>query len=311
MPDSTERTYVGLDIAQAQLDYALDERTCGRCPNTPAGHAALVAQLQRLPAPRVVCEASGGYERPVVAALLAARLEVCVVHPGRVRAYAYAEGLLAKTDRIDARLLGRFGRHIALRPAVAPDPALLVLRDLLDRRRDLLARRDLVAAQARTAQPTLAGYLSHEQAFLGQELAAVGQAIAQAGAAEALHAKAARLQTLQGVGPVLAATLLAYLPELGTLSDPQLAALVGVAPHARDSGESTRPRHIRGGRPAVRRVLYMAAVTAARANPVLAPFYQRLRARGKPAKVCLVAVMRKMLAVLNRLLADPDFTLAH
>lgn len=312
MPAITERAYVGLDIAKAQLDYALNETHLGHVPNTAGGHDTLIQLLRTLPGCRVICEASGGYERPVVAALLAAGLEVCVVHPVRVRAFAYAEGLLAKTDRIDARLLRRFGQHIDLRPSLAPDPGLVALRDLLERRRDLLERKAVVEAQRQTAQPTLAAWLQHEQDFLRLELPALDAAIAAAiTQVPTLCRKAVRLQELQGAGPVLAATLLAYLPELGTLPDPQICALVGVAPHPKDTGTNPKPRHIRGGRKAVRRVLYMAAVAAARSNPVLAPFYQRLLAHGKPAKVCLVAVMRKMLLVLNRLLADPNFTLAH
>lgn len=312
MPALTEHPYVGLDIAKAQLDYALDETHLGQVPNTPEGQATLIELLRSRPSPKVICEASGGYERPIAAVLLAAGIEVSVVQPRRVRALAEAEGLLAKTDRIDARLLRRFGERIAPRPSVAPDPILVALRDLLERRRDLLARKDTIESQRRTAEPTLAAWIQHEQDFLKQELPALDATIAATIAqVPELHQKAQRLQELQGAGPVLAATLLAYLPELGTLPDSKLCALVGVAPHARDTGNSSKPRHIRGGRKAVRRVLYMAAVAAARCNPILAPYYQRLLAHGKPAKVCLVAVMRKMLLVLNRLLADPNFVLAH
>jgi transposase len=116
---------------------------------------------------------------------------------------------------------------------------------------------------------------------------------------------------MKGVGPVLAATLLAYVPELGTIDSAQLSALIGVAPHPDDSGNTSKPRHVRGGRAQVRRVLYMAAIAAARYNPILAAFYQRLKARGKPTKVCLVAVMRKMLCVLNRLIENPNFALVQ
>ena len=125
-----------------------------------------------------------------------------------------------------------------------------------------------------------------------------------------LHNKSERLQQLKGVGPILASTLLAYVPELGKIESSQLSALIGVAPHPKDSGKIRAPRHVRGGRPQVRHVLYMAAVCASRANPILAAFYQRLRANGKPPMVCLIAVMRKMVCLMNRLIQNPDFVLA-
>lgn len=312
MPVTAEPHYVGLDIAKAQLDYALNETEVHQVPHTPEGLAALIARLRQLPHPRVICEATGGYERPVVAALLAAGLEVCVVQPGRARAFAHAEGLLAKTDRIDARMLRRYGQSVKLRLAVPTDPAAATLRDLLDRRRDLLERLGAIESQLQTARATLAHWLKREQRFLQKERQALDQQIThQIDQDPTLKSKAERLRQMQGVGPILAATLLAYVPELGNLPDPTIAALVGVAPHPRDSGHAVLPRHIRGGRAAVRHVLYMAAVAATRCNPVLAAFYQRLRAKGKPAMVCLVAVMRKMLTALNRLLAKPDFVLAR
>jgi transposase len=305
-------TYVGLDVSKDRLDYTLDGLHVAQVPNTPAGHARLVTQLRRRPGVRVVCEASGGYERAVVAHLLTAGLEVCVVQPGRVRAFAHAEGLLAKTDRIDAGLLRRYGEKMQPRLAVPTDPAAMVLRELLEHRRQLS---DLLVATGNRlglAGATLRPRLERQQAFLREELAAVDQLIEQHIAGDDdLRGKAARLRELQGVGPVLAATLLAYVPELGQIDAAQLAALVGVAPFARDSGSSQRARHVRGGRGVVRHVLYMAAVAATRCNPILSAFYARLRATGKPATVCLVAVMRKMLGVLNRLIAEPHFVLVR
>jgi transposase len=311
MTAQKEPHYVGLDIAKAQLDYAVTDTVAGRIANDPPGHASLIALLQKLARPRVVCEASGGYERPVVAALLAAGLEVCVVQPGRVRAFAHAEGTLAKTDRIDAQLLRRFGQSVPPRLAVPADPASALLRDLRDRRRNLIGRLVEVENQLATARPALRRWLEREQRFLTRERTAIEAAITRHLAEEpTLRQKSARLQQLKGVGPILAATLLGHVPELGTLPDATVSSLVGLAPHARDSGNTRMPRHIRGGRGPVRHVLYMAAVSAIRSNPILREFYQRLRARGKPARVGLVAVMRKMLTVLNRLLADPNFCLA-
>jgi transposase len=307
-----EVTYVGLDVSKDRLDYTRDGPSVAHVPNTPAGHARLLKQLRRVSAARVVCEASGGYERAVVAHLLTAGVEVCVVQPGRVRAFAPAEGLLAKTDRIDAQLLRRYGEKMQPRLAVPTAPAAVVLRELLEHRRQLSDQ--LVATNNRLglAGATLRPRLERQQTFLQEELTAVDQLIEQHIARDDdLRGKAARLRELQGVGPVLAATLLAYVPELGQIDSAQLSALVGVAPFARDSGQNQRARHVRGGRGVVRHVLYMAAVAAIRYNTILAAFYARLRATGKPAAVCLVAVMRKMLGVLNRLIADPHFVLVR
>jgi transposase len=305
-------TYVGLNIAKDRLDYTVDGSRCAYVPNTPAGHARLIRQLRRVPAARVVCEASGGYEREVVAQLLTTGLEVCVVPPARVRAFAHAEGLLAKTDRLDAQLLRRYGEKVQPRLAVPTTPAAAVLRELLEHRRQLSDYLVATSNRLDLAGPTLRPRLARQQAFLKEELAAVDQLIeAPVAGDDDLRGKAARLRELKGVGPVLAATLLAYVPELGQIDSAQLSALIGVAPFARDSGKTSRARQVRGGRGVVRHVLSMAAVAAIRSNTILAAFYARLRAAGKPATVCLVAVMRKMLGVLNRLIADPHFVLAR
>jgi transposase len=307
-----EATYVGLDIAKERLDYTVDGIRCDHVSNTAAGHQRLLARLRTLPQPRVICEATGGYERIVVAALLLAKIEVCVVHPGRVRAFAHAEGLLAKTDRLDAALLRRFGPKVQPRLHVPMDPAAIALRELLDYRR--LVSDQLVAVRNRLelAGPLLQARLQGQIEFLQKELAESDRLINEhIDHDDTLRRKAARLRELKGTGPVLAATLLAYVPELGQIEPPQLCALIGVAPYARDSGKTQRTRQVRGGRAVVRPVLYMAAVAAVQHNPILRAFYQRLLAAGKLPMVALVAVMRKMLHVFNRLLADPNFVLAQ
>lgn len=312
MPATAHPTYVGLDISKARLDYTLDEKRTTHVSNEARGQQQFIAWLKRQSHPRVVCEATGGYERAVVAALLAAGIEVCVVQPGRARAYAHAEGLLAKNDPIDAQMLRRYGQAVNLRLAVPADPLASVLRDLLERRRGVIERLVLLDSQAATASQTLQHWLEREQQFLHVELEALETEITRwIDHDPTLRQKHARLQQMSGVGPVLASTLLAYLPELGHVSDATASALVGVVPYARDSGQQTLPRHIRGGRGAVRRVLYLAALAATRFNPILGAFYRRLRAAGKPPMVCIVAVMRKMLTVLNRMLADPHFVLAE
>ncbi len=304
--------YVGLDVSKARLDYGTEEGPVSAVGNNATGIAKLVTELKQRPGVRVVCEATGGYERALLAALQAAQVAACRVPPGRVRHFAKAEGTLAKTDKIDVRLLCRYAR--SMQPRVdKPVPAeAAMLRELLEYRRQLSDQLVQTRNRLETAGPTLHELLSKQREQLEASVAQADAAVQEhlQGHPE-LQRKAARLQELQGVGPVLAATLLAYLPELGMEEDNRIAALVGVAPHPDDSGLSRRPRHVRGGRQEVRTVLYMAAVSATRHNPVLAGFYQRLRAAGKPPKVCLVAVMRKMLTVLNRLLRDPHFTLVN
>lgn len=307
-----QANYAGVDVSKDRLDYALPDARVAHVPNTAAGHEELLKLLRKIPAIRVVCEASGGYERAFVAALLAGGVEVCVVQPGRVRAFAHAEGLLAKTDKIDAALLRRFGQKMNPRLAVPMDAAAATLRELLEHRRALTDQRVAVENRLLLAGPTLRGLLQRQRAFLDKEIAAVEAMIAtHVDQDPGLRDKAQRLRLVKGVGPVLVATLLAYVPELGQIESAQLAALVGVAPFAKDSGLCRRPRHVRGGRSVVRHVLYMAAITAARCNPVLREFYQRLLSKGKPKKLCLTAVMRKLLGVLNKLIAEPEFVLVR
>lgn len=310
MPANAQPHYVGIDVAKDRLDYCIDEVTEGTCPNTPEGRHQLIAKLRKVPQPRVIIEASGGYEKVVLAELWQASIEACLVQPGRVRALAHAEGLAAKTDRIDARLLRRYGEKINPRLSVPPDPVASTLRELLEHRRALTIQRVEVVGRLDLAGPTLHPLLIVQRDFLDQQLAKIEQLITtHIDNDPDLRAKSQRLQEVKGVGPVLAATLLAYVPELGQVEDAQLSALVGVAPHPKDSALTAGPRHIRGGRIQVRNVLYMAAVCASRHNPILAGFYRRLHANGKPARVCLVAVMRKLLCLLNRLVQDPSFVL--
>jgi transposase len=313
----TERTepevkYVGLDVSKARLDYTLEGERTAHVPNTDGGITRLIAQFQGVPGVRIVCEATGGYERRLLAALHAAQLGACRVQPGRVRAFARAEGLQAKTDRIDARLLRRYAQSMHPRLDAPVSAAVATLRDLVDYRRQVSDQLTVTRNRRENAGPTLLALLEEQQVQLQATMAKVSAAIATHLAAQVeLAQKAARLQQLQGVGPILAITLLAYLPELGHEDDKRIAALVGVAPFNRESGTTVQPSHTHGGRVEVRNVLYMAAVAATQHNPVLAAFYARLRATGKPPKVCLVAVMRKMLLVLNRMLRDPNFILAQ
>jgi transposase len=308
---NTEPDYVGVDIAEARLDYCLNETEEGDCANRVEGRRELINKLKRLPQPRVICEASGGYEKLLVAELLIAGIEVCVVHPARVRSFAHAEGLIAKTDKIDARLLRRFGQKMQPRLAVPTDPTLTMLRELLEHRRALTEQLTEVEGRLPLAGLTLGKLLGQQQSFLRKQIEKVEKMIRDhIDHNPDLSDKTQRLQQIKGVGPVLSSTMLAYVPELGRIESPQLCALIGVAPHPKDTGKTSAPRHVHGGRFQVRHVLYMAAVSAVRCNPILGAFYQRLRTHGKPAKVCLVAVMRKLLCLMNRLISEPNFALA-
>lgn len=305
-------TFVGLDISKARLDSFAEGGTPREDANNPRGHASLIAWLRGLPAPRVVCEATGGYEKAPVAALLEAGIEVCVVPPGRVRHFALAEGLLAKTDRIDARLLARYGRKIQPPLELPADPAAVLLREMLEYRRVLSDQIVAAASRLELAKGYLrAGLQTQLDGFKAALREVEGDIAKHVGSDPGLRAKAARLRQLCGVGPVLAATLLAYLPELGRVDGKAIASLIGVAPHPDDSGKHKGTRRVQGGRSCVREVLYMAAVSASVHNPILSAFYRRLSVdKGKPAKVALVAVMRKMLMLLNHMIADPQFSLA-
>jgi len=297
--------YVGIDVAKATLDVALTvPPLLGPFANDEAGHAALITALTPLAPTLIVLEATGGYERAITVALAAAGLPVVVANPRQVRDFAKATGQLAKTDRLDAAVLAQFAQRVqpAVRPV--PDATAQELRDLVTRRRQLV---DMLG-QERNRLPPARGRVRRELQshirWLERRLHESDDDLRQA----IEHSPVWRvrddlLQGVPGIGPVVAQTLLATLPELGTLDRKQIAALVGVAPLARDSGQWRGRRQVWGGRASVRAVLYMAALVGGRHNPLLRAFYQRLRAAGKPAKVALVACRRKLLTILNAMLA--------
>ena len=308
----TESNHVGIDVSKLHLDVSITGNKNLRLANTSAGLRKLLEKLAKLTHPRVTCEATGGYEKLLVTSMLDAEIGVCVAAPGRVRYLAHAEGLLAKTDSIDAELIRRFAEKIPLPLQIKRDPAAQKLRQMCDFRRMLSddivkARNRLELAEGYLCEQ-LKSHLTHLEGLKDKVQTSIAEHIRDTGE---LAQKAARLRELKGVGPVLAATLLAHVPELGRVSDKTLACLIGVAPHPKQSGNFKGKASIRGGRANVRHVLYMAAVTAARSNTILAAFYQKLRTQsGKTAKVALVAVMRKMLSVLNKMIAQPNFSLA-
>jgi len=301
----TPSLVVGIDVSAEQLAIALNPR--GEHWQTATSEAALQLLVERLlplaPA-RIILEATGGLETPVVVALGLAGLPVSVVNPRQVRHFARASGQLAKTDRLDAHVLARFGQVMAPEARPLPDALTRALADLIGRRRQIntliVAESNRLRTAGRVVRPAIAQHL----AYLRGELATQDQHMRELLETSLVWlAKAALLERVPGVGPVIASTLLAELPEVGTLSGKEIAALVGVAPYAADSGKQRGSRHIRGGRMGVRGALYVGTLSAIRYNPVLQVFYARLVAAGKPKKVALSAVARKLVVILNALVA--------
>lgn len=303
-----EKVYVGIDVAKAHLDVAWGQARW-QFSNDGRGHQELVERLAAMdPSVQVICEASGGYERALLVALERDGIDFSLVQASRVRQYARACGLLAKTDAIDAQLLARFGQAIAPPPSKAVPEAQRQLRELEDHRRHLV--RLLVAEQNRRPQLSNKTLVSLGRRLTSQLRKQIAQVEALLAASiehdQVLAAKARKLTSIVGVGARTATLLLAQMPELGELNRREAAALAGLAPFNRDSGSLQGKRAIFGGRRAVRCGLYMAALVAARHNPILAPFYQRLRQAGKPPKLALTATMRKLLIALNSVLkTDP------
>ncbi|MEO9340619.1 IS110 family transposase [Mesorhizobium sp. SB112] len=311
-------TCMGIDVSKAFLDVAfLDatlpgSRQVTRYSNDVAGVSALAAAFDgsELVVPDlVIIEATGGYELICVRVLQAQGWPVAVVNPRQVRDFARAQGQLAKTDALDARLLASFG--LAMQPAVlAPfDPSRDMLAALVARRRQLIdmaiaeKNRKEQAAAYPSADKTITGSIDAILSFLKSQLISLDTSIALAVAADP-HMAAAyqRLTQVPGIGAVTAAIILAELPELGHIDHKKIAALVGVAPINRDSGRHRGERHIGGGRHSVRCALYMATISGVRCNPQLTEFYKRLKANGKPSKLALIATLRKLTGILNAIM---------
>jgi len=296
---------VGIDVSKAWLDVAVGP-TGGieRYPNTAPGHAELVAALAARPAVErpglIVLEATGGLERGAVRALDEAGWGVAVVNPRQVRDFAKCLGRLAKTDRIDAQVLARYGEAIGPEPRPRPDAAAQEAQGLVARRRQVVEMLTMEKNRLHQAPPRTQPGIRRHLEFLEAELADIEQQLADEIAANpAWQDVATRLQTVKGIGPVTATLLVLDLPELGTLDRKQIAALVGVAPFNRDSGTLRGKRFCRGGRASVRTGLYMATRAAIRSNPPIRALYTRLVAAGKLDKVALVACLRRLLTILN------------
>ena len=303
----TRRSWIGIDVSKQWLEVAVHQSNYHfRCANDPAKFAALIAELIDLRAARIVLEATGGLERPLLQALQAARLPVVLINPRQVRDFAKALGLLAKTDRLDARVLAHF--------AAAVQPPLSLVKSSDDSELDaLMGRRNQVsdmlvaeknrrgAAATQTARTDIDAHIE----WLEQRLQALDKQLKdQLKHCVAWEAKDKLLQSVKGIGFVTSLALLADCPELGQLNRHQIAKLAGVAPLNRDSGKQRGTRHIFAGRAPIRSKLYMATLTAIRCNPVIKAFYERLVARNKPKKVAIVACMRKLLTIINVMIRD-------
>jgi transposase len=298
---SQSARYVGIDVAKATLEVALGSGgETWQVANDVAGRAALVARLSQPRPAAIVLEATGGLELPLVSELAAAGLPVRVVNPRQVRDFAKATGRLAKTDRLDAQVLAHFAEALRPEPRPLPDAATQALRALVTRRQQLQGMLSAEQNRLATTPEQLRSSLRAHLAWLRQAITDLDRDLEQTiRASELWRDQDDRLQSVPGVGPVLSSILLAEVPELGRLNRKQIAALIGVAPLARDSGTLRGKRACWGGRTRVRCVLYMAILSATRHNPLIRAFYQRLLAAGKLKKVALVACMHKLLLILN------------
>ncbi|HMS86008.1 MAG TPA: IS110 family transposase [Nitrospira sp.] len=295
--------FVGIDVSKTQLDVA--QRPGGQytVPNTEAGITQLLACLAAEPPTVIVLEATGGVELPLMGALVAAGLPVVVVNPRQIRDFAKATGQLAKTDALDAQVLAHFADVIRPTPRPLPEAQTQELAAVVTRRRQLIemltAEKNRLASAPAIIRTPLRDHITWLEQAVDQANTNLAETIRQS---PLWREKEALWRSVPGIGPVLTSTLLANLPELGTLTHKQIAALVGVAPLNRDSGTLRGKRTVWGGRAQVRAALYMAAIVAARFNPVIRGFYQRLCVAGKVKKVALVACMRKLLTIVNAML---------
>ena len=311
---SKKKNHIGIDVSKRFLEVAVHESQFHyHCPNQASAFGPLLAELIALRPARIVVEATGGLEKPVVAALHAAGLPVVVINPRQVRAFAKAIGQLAKTDRLDAGVLAHFAAAIKppLRPLKSTDEQ--ELEALMGRRAQLIEM--LVAEKNRRNSATsdvVRETIKEHIDWLEDRIAELDEQLqARLVSSTAWQNKDAILQSVPGIGRVVSFSLLAELPELGTLNRQRISKLVGVAPLNCDSGQQRGRRHIFGGRARVRSMLYMATFTALRFNPVIKEFYQRLVAKGKPYKVAITACMRKLLSIINLMVRNQTLWKNH
>ena len=299
--EDTTRVVAGIDVGKARLDVSVNAGSVSRFPNSQAGIVELLKWLKSEDVVLAICEPTGGYERGLVSALRNSPIQLSVVHPNKVRSFARACGYEAKTDALDAVALSRYGQVFMVVPESEDEVGREALKELLSRRRQLVSQRS--AERNRLDKGISTGVRASTERhirWLDAEIERVERLYKKALRSESrLSERADLYRSVPGVGELTAAILTAYLPELGRCSSKALVSLCGLAPWARDSGSQRGYRATRGGRSVVRNALYMSALSSVRREGVLKRFYQRLRERGKPGKVALVALMRKMLLQLN------------
>jgi len=297
----TKKVYVGIDVGKDWLDFAvagIDRIT--RFGNHHQGIVKLVAQMEGLQPHLIAVEASGGYEAAFVDALMLNNHRVAVVNPTRVRALANAKGLLAKTDAIDARNIASYAEIIKPEPSKPRDDLDLRIRALIIRREQLVDIRSAEGNRLGTCHESIKADIREHLDWLERQIGILDDEIKQlVKSSNEWTQQIELLETMPGVGFVTAVTMTANMPELGELNRQKIAALAGLAPYNRDSGKKRGKRRIFGGRQSVRRVLYMAALSATKHNPVIKKFYERLMKKGKPFKVAITACMRKMITIVN------------
>jgi transposase len=299
--EHTIKPVVGIDVAKDSLVVFVDSRgEYMNCPNAKKELTALAKRLAKLDPELIVLEASGGYEKAAAASFSQAGLPVAVVYPRRVRQFAHGLGIIAKNDEIDAKLIAYYGRVADIKPQPKQTDELCALRALAQRRSQLIEMRIAEQGRLETAHPSSRRSIKQHIVWIERQILKIQNDIQQSVDADPdLKEQDKRLRSVPGVGPVLASTLITELPELGLLSNKQIASLVGVAPFPHESGKQKGKRFCKGGRNQIRRVLYMATVSATLCNPVIRTFYKNLCGRGKLKKVAIIASAHKLLSILN------------
>jgi transposase len=302
---------VGVDVSKSALDIC-GIRGVSSVPNAEAGVDKLVQKLTAMPGCHVICENTGGYEALMVGRLQREGITVSSINPRQVRDFAKAMGRLEKTDDVDAKVIREYGLRIRPAATAALSASEVLLRELVTARSQLIEARTQEIAQAEHYAAKAVKKLSQARIrLIEKQILELDKQIEETiQEAEVLRTKASRIREIKGVGPATTGAILAYMPELGQLTDKQASKLAGLAPINHDSGLFRGQRHIRGGRPKARKAIYMAAMVAAHHNPILKAFYSQLVARGKSPKLAITAVMRKLIVLMNRLLKNPSFTLA-
>lgn len=297
---------VGIDVSKHNLDIAcLPGDSFQRLPNNTHGINTMLEQMIKLNPQLIVMESTGKYHLALYQALQSKTLPAVVVNPRQVRDFAKASGRLAKTDKLDARVIARFGQVMEVKNTPLISPATEQLRELMVRREQLLEMKVMESNRMECVSEYVCKSIEKHIAALQAQIKELEAAVEQCLAEQPALAEAdALMQTIPGVGRQCAATLLAYMPELGKVDRKSAASLAGLAPISNESGRFKGKRSIRGGRPQARKALYMAALSASRYNPAIKEFYNRLKEKGKPGKVAIVACMRKLLVIINTMLKN-------